>query len=107
MFSCPNLAHLHAVAYHLACAQVFVGRHFEENGLQVGVVQLAVLVLQLLVHVGVADGADIVVEPIYLVGVYDLALHDQRRLLDDGCASSMKFTFPTSSIVPTTVAGVG
>jgi len=74
---------------------------------------------------------DVVLEAVNLIGIDNLTLHDQRRLLDNGHASlakivgedgrlvglgsadsacivgSSQFTRPSSPTVPTTVAGVG
>ena len=60
-------AHFHAVADDIAGAQVLVGGHLEEHGFQFGIVGLAFLVEQVLLDVGIEDGADAV--PTTVAGV--------------------------------------
>ena len=72
-----------AFADDAARAQVGVGRHLEEHGLQLRVVDFTVFAEGRLFHVGVDNFADEVVEGLRLVIVDDLALHDERAVVYD------------------------
>ena len=62
--------------------QVFIGRELEERGLELAVVDFALLGEDRLVHIGAGDAADEVVKTLEIINILHFALHTDLGFVD-------------------------
>lgn len=71
------------LADHLSRRKIGIGRKIEQHGFQMGVVGLTVAAEHIGICIGIDYGTDKVVEALRFVDIHDLALHCERRSVDD------------------------